>query len=189
MKTVNVEKKLVQSIIVLLIFSFSGSVVAQEKKETRAERKERQKQEQIKKFEIAKAAMYDTAFVVPAESIQFRGGRQMFVNKTINFLQLIGNEGVLQIGSTFSINPGLNNLGGVTLKGPVSNLKIQEKKDRIFMSFYITDVVGTAHVSLAINGSNSAYVDVDGMFSGRMFTMRGNLIDFKEAGIFEGTSR
>lgn len=188
MKTFYVGRLTPQLIVLSFFILLSISGLAQDKKETRQERKERQKQEQEKLFNKAKAAIYDTAFVVPAESVQFRGGRMIQANKSINFLQLIGKEGVLQIGSTFSVNPGLNNLGGVTLKGPVSNIKIQEKNERIFMSFTITDMIGTARISLSINGSNRAYVDVEGMFSGRMFTLRGNLIDFKDAGIYEGFS-
>jgi len=188
MKTLNFRKMTLQSMLFALLIVFTLNSLAQDKKETKQERKERQKQEQKKKFEKAKASMYDTAFVVPAESVQIRGGRMMMVNRTINFVQLIGTEGVVQIGSDFASQPGLNNLGGVTLKGPISNIKISEKKERIFMTFTITDVIGIVRVAVTINGSNDAVVDVDGMFSGRAFTMRGNLIDFKEAGIYEGFS-
>lgn len=177
-----------QSLLLSCLMIISLTSLAQDKKESKQERKERLKQEQKKVFEKAKASMYDTAFVVTAESVQIRGGRMMLVNKTINYLQLIGPEGVVQIGSDFASQPGLNNLGGVTLKGPISNIKISEKKERIFMTFTITDVIGIARVAVTINGSNKAVVDVEGMFSGKAFTMRGDLIDFKEAGIFEGFS-
>jgi hypothetical protein len=188
MNTFDLKKLIFQSVLFAALMIISLSILAQDKKETKQERKERQKQEQKKVFEKAKASMYDTAFVVPAESVQIRGGRMMLVSKTINFLQLIGTEGVVQIGSDFASQPGFNNLGGVTLKGPISNIKISEKKERIFMTFTITDVIGIVRVAVTINGSNKAVVDVEGMFSGKAFTMRGNLIDFKDAGIYEGFS-
>jgi len=188
MKALHFVKLNLHSLLLSCLMMISITSLAQDKKETRQERKERQKQEQKKLFEKAKASMYDTAFVVPAESVQIRGGRMILVSKTINFVQLIGHEGVVQIGSDFASQPGLNNLGGVTLKGPISNLKISEKNERIFMTFTITDAIGIARVAITINGSNKAVVDVEGMFSGKAFTMRGDLIDFKEAGIFEGFS-
>jgi hypothetical protein len=188
MKTFHLRKLTLQLMMFAFLEIITLNVMAQDKKETKQERKERQKKEQKMLFEKAKASMYDTAFVVPAESVQISGGRMMMVSKTINFVQLIGPEGVVQIGSDFATQPSLNNLGGVTLKGPIGNLKISEKKERIFMTFTITDVIGIVRVAVTINGSNKAVVDVDGMFSGKAFTLRGDLIDFKDAGIYEGFS-
>ncbi len=176
------------TLMISLVWLISATAVfAQSKNETRQERKAREAKQDQMAFKKAKAAMFDTAFVVPAQTIQFRNGSLVGVNGTINYLQVIGKKGVLQIGSYLSPGPGLNNIGGVTLKGNISDLKINQKKDRVFMRFTLTGLIGTANVAVNITGSNRATVDVNGMFSGRFFTMTGNLITLKEAHVIEGS--
>ena len=170
--------------VMLLGTSF---LMAQSKAESRQEKKEREAKEQDIAFKKAKAAILDTAFVVPAQTLKFRNGSLVGVSGTINYLQVIGNKAVLQIGSHLYPGRGLNNVGGVTLKGNITNLKIKEKKDRVFMTFTLTGLIGTARVAVSIKNSRKATVDVDGMFSGRFFTMWGDVLTLKEANVYEGS--
>lgn len=186
-KRIRISGILFASFVLILSMILAPGAMAQQEKETRKEKKERIKKERLIKFKKAKAAMYDTAFVIPADNISFASGPLVNVSSTINYLQVIGEKAVLQIGNEFAAGSGLNNLGGFTLKGNISNLKINEKKNRVFVSFTLTGLIGTARIAVSIAGSNLATVDVDGMYSGRAFTMRGDLITLKEARIFEGT--
>ena len=175
------------AMILIFAVAFSAEASGQTKKELRKQKKAQREKEQQAAFLAAKAAMLDTAFVIPAQSIQFERGTYIPVTGNINFLKITGNESVLQIGSTLSIGPGLNNLGGVTVKGRVSSLKISQRKENIYMSYILTGIVGTVNISININGSDQATVNVDGMFSGYSFTMQGTLVRPEEASIYEGT--
>ena len=111
------------------------------------------------------------------------------VQSTINFLKMDGDEAVIQIGSDFVRSAGLNSLGGITLKGKIQNLKIKEKenKNRLYLRFTLSGLIGTAQISVTLTGSEKAMIDVDGMFSGRAFSMRGPVQAIDETNIFEGT--
>lgn len=179
------SKILLLSVAILLCSTLSMDAFAQ--KESKQERKARQAQEQEEQYELAKKAMYDTAFLIPAQTIQFTNSGLIPVSGTINYLQLNGNNSVLQIGSEIGSEPGLNNLGGFTLKGNVTNLKISEKKNRIFLTYTLSGLIGIARIAVSLTGSNKANIDIDGMFSGRAFTMRGTLVNLGESKTFEGT--
>ena len=178
-------KILLLSVAILLCSTLSMDAIAQ--KESKQERKARQAQEQEEQYKFAKKAMFDTAFLIPAQTIQFVNTSLIPVSGTINYLQLNGNKSVLQIGSEISSEPGLNKLGGFTLKGDVRNIKISEKKNRIFVTYTLSGLIGTARIAVSITGSSKANIDVDGMFSGRAFTMRGTLVNLGESKTFEGT--
>ena len=162
----------------------------QNRAETRKEKRALEKAVQLKKYEKARQLIFDSTFAVPADNILLGDGTFMTpAQSTINFLKMDGNEAVIQVGSDFARTRGLNTLGGVTLKGKVTNLKIKEKenKHRLFMTFTLTGLIGTARISLSLNGSDRAVVDVDGMFSGRAFSLRGPVQTLGETNIFEGT--
>jgi hypothetical protein len=166
-------------------------LLAQENRgESKAAKKEREKTEQGQRFRQARQLILDTSFVVPAETVQFKDGGMMTpVQNTINFLKMDGDEAVLQIGSDFARSAGLNSLGGITLKGKIQNLKIKDKEDknRLYLRFTLSGLIGTAQISLSLTGSEKAMIDVDGMFSGRAFSIRGPVQTIKGTNIFEGT--
>lgn len=178
-------KTLLLSLAMIFLSTITMESYAQ--KESKQERKAREAQEQEAQFIVAKKAMMDTAFLVSGQSLQFRDSGVIPVTGTLNFVQLIGNKSVLQIGSEVATAPGLNNLGGFTLKGDATNIKISEKKDRIYLTYTLTGLIGTARIAVTIVGSDMANVDVDGMFSGKAFTMRGALVSPGDRNTFEGT--
>jgi hypothetical protein len=171
----------------LAMLLFAMGAQAQTKKELRQEKREKARKEAEINFEKASKAIYDTTLALPAESIQFKNRTPVSVMSNINFILLRGEEGVLQIGPGFSHDRGLNNLGGVTLKGKITNLKITEKKNRITMSFNLTGAVGIVRVTLTIKGSNRATADVELLYHGHAFTLRGKVVDLDEARFFIGT--
>ena len=177
--------------ILMFFLIMPGLLLAQENRgESKATKKEREKTEQAQRFRQARQMILDTAFVVPAETVQFSNGGMMTpVQSTINFLKMDGDEAVIQIGSDFVRSAGLNSLGGITLKGKIQNLKIKEKenKNRLYLRFTLSGLIGTAQISVTLTGSEKAMIDVDGMFSGRAFSMRGPVQAIDETNIFEGT--
>jgi hypothetical protein len=183
----NNKMPIVMLTLTLAMLIFTMGMQAQTKKEQRQEKREKARKETEMNFEKARKAIYDTTLALPAESIQFKNRTPVSVMSNINFILLRGEEGVLQIGPGFSHDRGLNNLGGVTLKGKTTNLKITEKKNRITMSFNLTGAVGVVRIILTIKGSNRATADVEGLYHGHAFTLRGNVVGLEEARYFIGT--
>lgn len=176
--------------IIAILWLHPVSLMAQQQNnETKTERKERQKSEQNQRYLKARQAVLDSAFVVRAESLQFRDGVMYLpVQSSINFLKVTGKKAVMQISSDFLRTASPNNLGGITLKGDMINVKINEntKKKRLFVTFTLTGAIGTARIALTLNGDNLAVIDVDGMYSGRAFVMRGPVKLPQEVPVYEG---
>ena len=185
----NITISIFATIIILMVLPLS-MMGQQNRGETKQERKEREETEQLQRYKQARQLVIDKKFVVPAETIRLSdGGMIIPVQSTINFLKMDGEEVVLQVGSDFVNSSGLNNLGGFTLKGKSLNLKVKEKekKNKLFITFTLTGVIGTAIISLSLTGSEKAMIDVNGMFSGSAFSMHGSVQSIEGVKIFEGT--
>jgi hypothetical protein len=188
MKIVKPSIKLLFSFLaVFLILTIWLDATAQDRKETRQEKKARKAKEQLELFQKARKAILDTTFVVYGESIQFKNSGVYPVSGIINFLLLNGNTSVMQFGSEQAWNPGLNTLGGVTLDGNVTNLKITDKKDKVFVSYTLMGAVATIGVRVSINGSYKASVDIDVVTRGYAFSMLGILVEPGEYNLYKGT--
>lgn len=164
-------------------------IASGQQKETRKERKAREKQEQLANFEIAKNMLRDTAFLIPAETFQLSDGSNFTsVDGTINFLKIDKNDGVLQLGNALSPNPGRNNLGGITVSGKVSNIRLNmnEKRNSVFMTFNLIGPVITARVAITLTGSDKAVVSVDGLYTGKGINLRGTVKPLGYKRIFQG---
>ena len=177
-------------ILIAMLCLHPASLMAQQQNsETKAERKERQKSEQNQHYLEARQAILDSAFVVRAESLQFRDGVMYLpVQSSINFLKVEGKMATMQVSSDFLRTASPNNLGGITLKGFLANVKINEstKKQQLFMTFTLQGAIGTARISITLNGNDMAVIDVDGVFSGRAFIMRGPVKLPQEVPVYEG---
>ncbi len=177
-------------ILIAMLWLHPASLMAQQQNsETKAERKERQKSEQNQHYLEARQAILDSAFVVRAESLQFRDGVMYLpVQSSINFLKVEGKMATMQVSSDFLRTASPNNLGGITLKGFLANVKINEntKKQQLFMTFTLQGAIGTARISITLNGNDMAVIDVDGVFSGRAFIMRGPVKLPQEVPVYEG---
>ncbi len=159
-----------------------------ERKETKKARKERQKKEQAALFDLSKQLIKDTSFVIAADRITFKSGLNFSVTQTLNFFKVYKGEGVLQIAPISSPNLGPNGLGGVTIKGPLTQYEITDKGDKIYVKIILKGTLGTAMINVSVYGGNNAVVDVSGLFSGKAFTMYGPIEHLDDVRIFEGTS-
>jgi len=174
------------ALLLLSVLMFNAvTMMAQDVKETRQQKKERQKKEREIQFQTAKAMLFDTTFVVPAKTISLNSGQTFNINSTINFLRLSGNEGTLQISSYLSPDRGLNNRGELFVKGPLTFVKYTEKKERITLYFLLNGQTGKLRITVSINGSNDATVFVDGNIGGPAFQLSGKLVQVKDAQIYE----
>ncbi len=183
------------SLLMVFVLSTSVQITAQERKQTKKERKEakkakkeQQKKEQAALFELTKQQIKDTSFVVAADRITFKSGMNFSVTQTLNFFKVYKGEGVLQIAPISSPSLGANGLGGVTMKGQLTQYEITDKGDKIYAKITLKGTLGTAMINVSVYGGNNAVVDVSGLFSGKAFTMYGPLEHLDDVRIFEGTS-
>lgn len=127
-------------------------------------------------------------FVLEADKLVFKRGDSAFVNSTTNFVSLTDSRAVVQIAPFNGGGP--NGIGGITLKGTASDIKI--KTDRKGVTYFTMNVMGTAlsaYVTFTLpKGSNYATVTVDPTFSGNRITFYGRLIPAKKSQVFEGRS-
>lgn len=184
--------RIVFSILIMFVLTSSVQIVAQESNQTKKERKEakkeQQKKEQVEIFELSKQLIRDTAFIVAADRITFKDGLSFTVTQTLNFLRVYKGKGVLQIAPISSPNLGANGLGGETLKGTLTQYKITEKGNNIYVNIILKGTLGTAIINLNVYGGNNAVVDVSGLYRGKAFTMSGTIAHLGEVRIFEGIS-
>ena len=179
------KKSLTNILLLCLFLMFSMSLMAQQPKESRKEKKARQKKEQEVKFLNAKALLYDTAFVVPANNISLNNGQTFNINNTINFLRLSGHEGAIQISAYLAPDRGLNNTGELFVKGPITFVNFIEKNDRVTLSFLLNGETIKLRITVSICGSDQATVFVDQNIGGPAFQLSGKMVQFKDAQIYE----
>ena len=181
-------KKLISSLFgLLLVLGLSAQTSNNNKKLTRAERKEIKAQERAERKEKIIAAIKDQQFVIEAYILEDRYNRFFQVSPVTNFVLVDSTEATIQFALPGRIG-GWNGLGGVTDQGRVRNITFPKKMPKYGVSFEM-DVQGPAF------GSSRVYVDVneDGLavmrFSGAFgarFSMRGNFEFLEDSNINKG---
>jgi hypothetical protein len=137
-------KRILASVILLLL---AATVMAQNQVPLTKQEKKAQRQEQKKQTEVMLAmntseALRSGHFVLKADQLRGRGGLLIQVDPTINFIAVEGKEAYVQVAPPFT-GPGLNGLGGVTLKGRITSMDIERgKKDGTYN--IVINTIGTA---------------------------------------------
>ena len=137
----------------------------------------------------AQSALKDSSFVVEADAVTFKYGTRVQVNSTTNFVSLDGDRAVIQVSPSYAYS-GLNGVGGITVEGVASNVKITyDKKGRMHFTM---DVIGrgvNATVSIsAYPGSNRVTVDISPTFNSNDIRLEGYLLPYEHSRVFEGMS-
>ena len=186
----------------MLLFCFTVTIFAQTSKEARAERRaalknEREarkaleaQQDSIAYFKAVQA-LKSGAFVLEANNVTFPNGITRYVSSNTNYVQADNGEGIVQTAFTnFAYSPGPNGLGGVTVQGNISGLKMKEDKDgNYFYSYTIQGIAISAEVFITLTGgTNQASVTVSPNFNNNNMTMTGRLLPLDESDVFQGTT-
>lgn len=160
--------------------------------ESEAQRKEKEEKKRAEerldslRFSLACQSVEDGYFVVVADQIRGRYGRSVNVNESTNFVLVQGDKATVQ----FAIERGFsgpNGLGGITVEGRVSNVKIQyDKRGNLVYSMSVTGTAISADVyfTLPKNGTKCD-VTVNSNYSGNRLTFSGELNPYK-AEVFQG---
>ena len=186
----------------LLLLSFTATTFAQTSKEARAAKREAIKKERearkaleaqqdsvayFKAIEALKAG----SFVLEADNVTFPNGITRYVSSNTNYVQVDNGEGIVQTAfSNFAYSPGPNGLGGVTVEGNISGLKMKEDKDgNYYYNYTIQGIAISATVFITLTGgTNQASVNISPNFNSNNMTMTGRLLPIDESDVFQGTT-
>ncbi len=118
---------MLRSITLLFFLLVVLSVNAQEDKDkrklNRQERKELRKKQKAKDEKTLAQLVNNKRFVLEANIMYDKYGHQIRVNRMINFVAIDSSKAAFQFGS--ASNVGVNNLGGVTIEGPITKYNLK----------------------------------------------------------------
>lgn len=138
-------------------------------------------------FDKAVSALDNQNFVLEADRLTFKYGRSTSVDASTNFVLVEGDRATVQIAFN-SAYAGPNGIGGITVEGKTSNVKLEaDKKGNISYSMMVQGVAISANVSIfMINGTNQCSAIVTPNFSGNIITFTGSLYQKSESRVFKG---
>lgn len=134
-------------------------------------------------------ALKQREFVLESDELTLKHGEHGYVNPTTNFIALHDGVATIQI-SPFQSGGGPNGVGGITVEGIPSNLKIvTDKKSIIHLSMNVSGSGVSVQVTITLCLSdNRATATVFPNFNSLNVTLDGRLVPFKESSVFKGTS-
>lgn len=195
-------KKYLKLAVCALILCLTTTVVyAQEnsnnKQTDRKAQRDAERTRQKAQEDAANALLYDEAvkalkanqFVLEADQVVFKMGETAYVNSNTNFVLVNLERGTVQVAFNTAF-AGPNGIGGVTVDGNVSGVKIKTtKKGNITYSFNVQGIGISAQVFLTMtNGSNQATVSINPNFNSRTLTLRGEVVPLEQSTIYKGRS-
>lgn len=140
-------------------------------------------------FEKAVQALNDQKFVLEADRITFKNGRFTYVNANTNFISMHEGKATIQMAFN-SPYAGPNGIGGITVDGSASNVKMStDKKGNITFSMNVMGVGVSAMVTIQMqNGSNQCSATVSPNFNSNRITFTGYLYPEADSDVFKGRS-
>lgn len=157
-----------------------------------AERARQKAQEEVENaalYQEAMAALKENKFVLEADKVIFKRGETAFVNSNTNFVLVNVDRGTVQVAFNTSF-AGPNGIGGVTVDGTISGVKMNvNKKGNVTYSFNVQGVGISAQVFLTMpKDSNEATVSINPNFNSRTLTLQGQVIPLEYSRIYKGRS-
>ena len=77
---------------------------------------------------VAVQALKENKFVVEADRLIFKQGDVAYVNSNTNFIMVDGEKGTVQVAFNNTPFAGPNGIGGITVDGRVSGVRVKESK-------------------------------------------------------------
>lgn len=153
----------------------------------KAAKKQMEEAEERMKYNAAIKALNDREFVLEADRITFRNGQFTYVNANTNFVSVNGDKATIQLAFN-SVYAGPNGIGGITVDGSVSNVKINiDKKGNVSYSMNVQGIGVSATLDFdMVSGSNQCTATVNPNFSNNRITFSGYLYPKSESSVFKG---
>ena len=190
------------ALVALVLVSASTMMYAQEsnaaarraerKAERDAERAKLRAEEEVQDmvaYQQAVQALKNKQFVLEANQVVFRNGMSAFVTSNTNFVLMNGNRATVQTAFNTPY-PGPNGIGGVTVDGNSSDMKMNiDKKGNVNCSFSVQGIGISAQIFISLtNGGNNATVTVNPNFNNNTLTLSGNIVPLDQSDVFKGRS-
>ena len=155
----------------------------------RARQKAAQEIEESAAYAEAVKALEEKQFVLEADQVIFKRGETAYVNTNTNFVLVNQNRGTVQVAFNTHF-AGPNGIGGVTVDGTVSGVKMKtDKRGNVTYGFSIMGTGISAQVFMTlVNGDNEATVSISPNFNSQTLTLRGKIISLEQSNIFKGRS-
>lgn len=158
------------------------------KKEAKAKEKALRAERDSIEFTFMEEAIQEHYFVVTADRIRNKKGYSQVVDPSTNFVLLQGDKATIQfaLGHGFS---GPNGLGGITVEGKASNIKIDyTKKGNLRFSMMVIGSSISAEVSFTLP-KNGKHCDatVRSNFNSTNLTFSGKIQPYKK-NLYKGRS-
>ena len=185
--------------LILLVMLLASAVAAGAQTErriyTKAEQESAQKREVEKRIEAiqdsirsveAFTALEQMDFVLEANRLSFKRGETAFVTSNTNFVSLSDDKAVIQIAPFYGGGP--NGVGGITLEGRASNIKLKtDKKGNVILTMSVSGTGLSAMVDISLpKNSYMASVTVNPNFHSNRVTLYGVLLPSGKSDVFKG---
>ena len=124
-----------------------------------------------------------------ADQVIFKRGQTAFVSSNTNFVMLNGQRATVQVAFNTPY-PGPNGIGGVTVDGTTSDVKVTtDKRGNVNCNFSVQGIGISAQVFITLtNGGNNATVTINPNFNSNTLTLSGNLVPLSQSDVFKGRS-
>lgn len=128
-------------------------------------------------------------FVLESDALTLKHREHGYVNSTTNFIALHDGTATIQI-SPFQSGGGPNGVGGITVEGTPTGLKIAtDKKGITRLSMNVSGRGVSAQVTVTLSPTdNRATATVFPNFNSLNVTLDGKLVPFGMSSVFKGTS-
>lgn len=176
-----------------------GGEVAKEKKETKAERKAREKRMEAIADSLAHLdalfGLDSRYFVITADrmSIGKRGHSIEAPDESLNFIMVQGDKATIQLVPRYTRTSGFNGLGGITVEGTLTGVRRGvTKKGDVTFNFGVLGTAVSAQVYVTLSrDSNKAEAYITPNFNSQRMIIYGPLIPYDhstgESRAFVGT--
>ncbi|MCD7900492.1 MAG: DUF4251 domain-containing protein [Bacteroides sp.] len=156
---------------------------------TSPEQKAMEKAQQQARYEASVQALKDQSFVIEADRINFKRGRFVYVTANTNFIMVDGTKATIQMAFNSSY-AGPNGIGGITVDGTVSGVKMEtDKKGNVTYSMMVQGAAVSANVLINLpKGTNQCSATVTPNFSSNRIDFDGTLYPKEESQVFKGRS-
>lgn len=145
--------------------------------------------EQQMRYDMAVQAITDRQFVLEADRITFKYGQNAYVSPHTNFISMDGDRATIQLAFN-SPYAGPNGMGGITVEGAVSNVKMKtDKKGNVTYSMNVMGTGLSAMVTFSLTaGTNQCSARVTPNFNSRVITFTGYVYNKDDSNVYKGRS-
>ncbi|WP_153630654.1 DUF4251 domain-containing protein [Prolixibacter sp. SD074] len=151
------------------------------RQEKKAIRKKQREAANMSQFEQAKQALENGDWVLEANRLYTKWGQLINVSDQTNFVSLENNTAYMQLA--FNGYTGPNGIGGITLKGKPTQIKMTEDKDGNIT--YKMSVIGnalTADITVKLSkGNNFADAEVNAATTSARLRFAGQLVPLDQS--------